>query len=237
MPLKRSLTAIALLTVALHGFGQETIQKKDRINDDVIEKFQVLKTNEDVRDGLYFAYYHRKNLLVRGAYKMGKKSGKWYFFSPVGKLLEMYDYTYGALRFEAQDNPEQSISYLIDQKISDTDRITKPVKIGGRYFGYLPYLGLYKTPFNPYQYNTLSSVAIIELLISPLGRLADYKIRVIVPFIGYDQTTTMDLSLLKEEDKLFIPATFNGEPILSRIEIRCRVTEYGGLDFLYNNAF
>lgn len=238
MPLKRFLTAIVFLAGTIHCFGQETVEKKHRINDDVTEKFQVLKTNEDVKNGLYIAYYHRpKHLLVRGTYQMDKKSGKWYFFSPLGKLLEMYDYTYGALRFEAQDSPEQSISYLIDQKISDTDRITKPVKIGGRYFGYLPYLGLYKTPFNPYQYNTVGTVAIIELLISPLGRLADYKIHVVSQFMQYDQTTTMDINLLKEEDKQFIPGTFNGEPILSRIVIRCRVTEDGGLDFLYNNAF
>ncbi|MBS1524069.1 MAG: hypothetical protein JST19_00380 [Bacteroidetes bacterium] len=233
------ISAIIILSGTVQCLGQEVIGKKDRLNDDITEKFFVLKDSTEIKNGQYAAYYHRKHIVAYGIYNNGKKAGKWRFFDPNGRIMEMYDYSTRTLQFEAKDNPVGNISYLLDKNVSDTDRITKPVKIGGRYFGYLPYLGLFKTPFDPSQYTTYGAAAVVELLISPMGRLADFKIHVASNFLDYDQTITMSLGLLKEEDKEFIPATFNGEPVLSRIVIRCKVTDDGGLDFLYNfnNAY
>ncbi|HVW16227.1 MAG TPA: hypothetical protein VHB54_20515 [Mucilaginibacter sp.] len=239
MTCKIIITATIVLISSIKCRGQEVIEKKDRLNDDVIEKFMVLKDSSTVKNGQYNAFYHRKHLVAHGVYDHGKKVGKWRFFDPNGRTMQLYDYNSHLLQYEAKDNPVGNISYLLDKTVSDTDRITKPVKIGGRYFGYLPYLGLFKTPFDPAQFSTYGAAAVIELLISPMGRLADFKIHVASNFLDYDQTITMSLGLLSEEDKEFIPATFNGEPVLSRIVIRCKVTDDGGLDFLYNfdNAY
>jgi hypothetical protein len=187
-----------------------------------------------VRHGLYQAFYKRKHLVAQGLYTMGAKTGSWHFFNRADKLMQLYDYSAAALKYEARQSQASYIRYLVDETITDSDRITKPVKVGGRYYGYLPYLELYKTPFDPYQYNIYGGQAVIELLISPLGRLAGYKVHAVCPMMDFDQTIEMDVNLLKEEDREFIPATLNFKPIISRILVRCRITDDGGLDFLYS---
>jgi len=232
MLIKKILSAVIAILYITNSFAQETVEKKNRINEDVTEIFHVLKGNEQLKDGLYQAFYKRKTAIVSGNYTKGKKTGVWYFYNTKGNVLQVYDYTTDSLKYEAREYNNSSLRYKIDKVINDTDKITKPIKAGGRYYGYLPYLGLYKTSFSPYQYNTYGSAAEIELLISPLGRLADYKVRMVSPWLDYDQTIEMDLNLFSEEDKKFIPATFNGQPILSRIIVTCQVTPSGGLDFI-----
>ncbi|MGZ3764244.1 MAG: hypothetical protein ACXVA2_06250, partial [Mucilaginibacter sp.] len=213
-------------------FGQETVEKKNRLTDDVIEKFHVLKANEGIKSGLYQALYKRKTPIAVGNYTKGKKTGVWRFYNPRGNLFQTYNFDKDSLKYEAREDISSSLRYLIDKEISDTDKVTKPMKIGGRYYGYLPYLAMYKIPFDPYRYGVPNCVAIVELLISPMGRLAEYKVRSVCSIFDYDQTITLDVNLFKEQDKQFIPATYNGEPVLSRIIIRCRITDSGGLDFL-----
>ena len=233
MYLKKILLLIFNLLYIINCFAQEMIQKKNRINDNVIEKFQVAKDNDQIKDGPYEAMYRRKVPVAMGNYTKGKKTGSWRFYDPNGKLMQIYDYDNHELKYEAKEYTAISdFYYAIDKEISDTDKITKPIKAGGRYYGYLPYLGMYKLPFNPYEYGTNGCVAIVELLISPLGRLASFKVRTACSLLEYDQSITLNTKLFKEEDRQFIPATFNGEPILSRIIIRCRVTQDGGLEFM-----
>jgi len=85
-------------------------------------------------------------------------------------------------------------------------------------------------PFDSFGVNTDTFEANIELLISPLGRLAEYKVHLISQVYQYDHTITMDVHLLDREDQVFIPATLNGKPIVSRIIIKCSATS-DGLDF------
>jgi hypothetical protein len=232
MPLKKILLFIISFFCLINCFAQETIERKNRLNDNVIEKFDALKDNEEIRNGSYQALYKRKTPVAMGNYLKGKKIGLWRFYDPKGKLMQIYDYDKKLLKYEAPEYTNSSdFWYIVDKEVSDTDKITKPIKAGGRYYGYLPYLGLYKIPFNPYEYGTPGCVAVIELLISPLGRLADYKVRAACPVFDYDQTVNISVNLFKEEDKQFIPATYNGEPVLSRIIIKCRLTDSGGLDF------
>jgi hypothetical protein len=212
--------------------AQETIEKKNRLSDNVTEQFTVVKTDEQLKDGPYQAVYKRKTPIAMGNYTKGKKTGLWRFYDSKSKLMQIYNYDKDSLKYEAHEYANASdFWYAIDKEIADTDKVTKPIKAGGRYYGYLPYLGLYKIPFNPYEYGTSGCVAAIELLISPLGRLAEYKVHAFCSLLEYDQTVRMDVNLFKEEDKKFIPATYNGEPVLSRIIIKCRVTESGSLDF------
>jgi hypothetical protein len=55
--------------------------------------------------------------------------------------------------------------------------------------------------------------------------------------MDYTQTLKMDLNFFKEEDKQFIPATFNHEPIMCRIIIKCRINEDGLLVFRYYDEY
>ena len=231
--LKNFLTLVCFLCCLTDCFAQETVEKKNRINDDVIEKFQVLKNQQDVRNGPYEAFYKRRVPVAQGAYTNNKKTGMWRFYDPKGKLMQVYDYDSKTIRYEAKEYTQTSDFYYgVDREITDTDKVIKPIKVGGRYFGYLPYLGLYQPPFNPYEWGTDGCVAIVELLISPLGRLADFKVRTNCSLIQYDQTITMQVKLFKEEDRQFIPATYNGQPILSRIIMRCKMRTNGELELM-----
>jgi hypothetical protein len=230
MFLKNLFCFIFILCIS-NCFAQDTVEKSNHLTNDVTEKFSVLKSDGATKQGLYAAYYRRKSLIVKGNFDMGKKAGQWFFYSPTGVPLEVFDYDKNVLRYEAHEDTKSYLRYLIDKELTDSDRVSKPIKIGGRYFGYLPYLGLYRTPLDVDAYTASSFVAVIELLVSPLGRLADYKVRLVSDLLQYDQTTHMDINLFSEEDKEFLPATLNGEPILSRIVIKCRLLDGGKLDF------
>jgi hypothetical protein len=230
MPLKKNLTLLLSFFCVIYCSAQQKAQKKNRINDRVTEIFTVLKDSQEVNDGPYEALYNRKTPLAMGNYTKGKKTGLWRFYDPKGKLMQIYNYDMDSIRYEAREYLKSSdFWYTIDQQISDTDKVTKPIKVGGRYYGYLPYLGAYKIPFDPYSYGTDDCMALVQLLISPLGRLAEYKVRSLCS--DYDKTITLDIHLFREEDRKFIPATFNGQPVVSTIMIRCRLTRDGGLDF------
>jgi len=229
--MKKILPFIFILFLITTCFAQDTIQKSNRLTDKLIEKFYVIKDNQQIKQGPYIALYKRKIPIAIGHFTKGKKSGLWYFYNINRALFQVYNYDKDSLRYEAREDINSNFRYLVDKELTNTDRVTKPIKAGGRYYGYLPYLGLYQTPFDPYYYGTSGCGAIIELLISPLGRLASYKVRVVSGELEFDQTVSMDVSLFKEEDRKFIPATYNGEPILSRIIISCRVTQGGGLNF------
>lgn len=216
----------------MNCFAQDHLEKKDRLTDHVTERFHVLKSDENIKDGLYQAVYRRKTAVASGNYTNGKKTGLWYFYNTKGLVIQTYNYSKDMLQYEAREDSTSNFRYLIDKVITDTDRVTKPIKPGGRYYGYLPYLGLFKTPFDPYQYSTEGYVAVIELLVSPLGNLADYKVYLASEWTNdYNQTVHMSINLLKKEDRKFIPATFNGEPIQSRVVIKCRLDRDGGLVF------
>jgi len=232
MYLKKLLPGIFILFFITNCFSQETIERKNRLTDNVIEKFHVVKNNEQIKEGLYQALFKHKIAIASGNYVNGKKTGRWYFYDTKQNVLQIYNYNKDSILYEAREDTTSSIRYLIDKVISDTDKVTKPIKVGGRYYGYLPYLGLYKIPFDPYEYGTFNLAAVVELLISPLGRLAEYKVHLFTTYDKYNPITTMDIHLFKEEDRKFIPATYNGEPVLSRILISCRITTDGGLDFL-----
>jgi hypothetical protein len=133
------------------------------------------------------------------------------------------------LLFEAKEDTSSSLRYFVDKKLDSTSTVTKPLKVGGRYYGYLPYLNLFTVPkdLRDVSYDLFSGV--VELLISPYGRLADYKVHLTA--LNFKRTINMNINLPNEEDMVFIPATLNGEPISSRVVIKCYVTNSGHLDF------
>jgi hypothetical protein len=210
----------------------ETITKKDWLTDGVREKYSVLKSDGQTREGLYEAIYSPTGAVIaKGNYTDGKKTGTWQFLDIYQRIVEVFDYTRVKLLGEEPVDrlSRQYIQYAFDVKPRDTDRLTKPIRIGGRCFGYIPYLQIFKLSraYNDVDSRQLS--AHIELLISPGGRLADLKVHIVTPD-GYDNVTSFSPDIFSEEDKQFVPATFNGKPIMSRIFLACRVTDAGTLD-------
>jgi hypothetical protein len=227
------LKAITLLIVTLFfinaALAQETVERSHKINAHITEKLTVLKSDKSTRQGLYQMIYNKTYALANGRFENDKKVGIWRFYTPAGHLLQNYDYTKKEFLYEAPEDTTSNLRYFVDKQLTDSDRTTKPLKIGGRYFGYLPYLKLFRLPANLMDISREASIAVVELLVSPGGRLAYFKVTI---YSGnFSKTFNMNVNVLPEEDKVFVPATVNGEPIGCRIVSRCFIDDDGTLIF------
>lgn len=222
---------IILLLYFDSSFAQDTVEQKNRLSESVIERFFVLKADKKTKQGPYRALLKRRTIVAAGYYSKDKKTGTWNFYKQDGSLCETYNYDTNEITFEAPVYTTDDLGYQIDDTVKKTDRVTRPLKIGGCYYGFIPYVNLFKLPFDSYGVNTDSFNAYVELLISPLGRLADYKVHLLSALYDYNRTFSLDVHLFAEPDQKFIPATFNGKPVLSRIIIRCIIAGNDSLDF------
>jgi hypothetical protein len=211
--------------------AQDTVERKNKLTDSVTERFYVLKSDKETKEGPYQALYQRKTVIASGYFIKGKKKGTWHFYNTRGKLIQRYNYDAKMLTFVGPAYSVAGVGFLFDEKMQKGDRLTRPMKIGGDYYGLLPYITLFQLPFDTFGINTYYFDASVELLVSPLGRLAEYKVRLTSDFYDYDRSFNMDVNLLSDEDRTFIPATLNDKPILSRIIIKCLVKWNGDLDF------
>lgn len=222
---------MALMLCINYCFAQDIVERKNKLTDFVTERYQtIIQTNKQVKQGIYRAFFDKKILIAMGSYVNDKKTGTWHFFDRTGKQLENYNYDTNKLTYEAPEDSVSNIRYIIDNKITDADLVTKPVRPGGRYYGYVPYLRAFKLPSDMEDAGQALDV-ILELLVSPGGRLADYKIH--IRYLNDEKDLmvfNVNTDLIADEDKVFIPATFNNQPISSRILIRCYITRSNGID-------
>jgi hypothetical protein len=218
------------LFFSISSFSQDSTRKKNRLTSTITETFYVLKNNEQIKNGLYQATYMHHTALASGNYLNNVKTGIWHFYDLNGLLVENFDFIKGKLLYERPDDllSAQQIRYAFDDAITDSALITKPVKPGGRYFGYLPFITIYKLSDDFVGTDLSAFTAVLELLISPQGRLADFKVHIKTD--DFERVTSFSTELFNDEAKRFIPATINGTPVISRIFVRCRITSNGELD-------
>lgn len=228
--MKKYILLVIIILFAGNMFAQETIKQKDRLTASVIEDYNVLKTDKQTKQGRYMAVFERKTALAFGDYTNNQKTGIWRFFDTGGKLTQIFDYNRSMILYEepADSLNQTKIMYVFDTKFKDTDYVTKPIKIGGRCYGYIPYLKFYVLPQDFYNIDPSQIFAVLEVLVSPGGRLAEFKIH--IKYQGDEWITTFSPELIDEEDKIFVPATLNHEPILSRIFIKCSIGYDSRLD-------
>ncbi|OKS85555.1 hypothetical protein [Mucilaginibacter polytrichastri] len=226
--MKRLYIYLLAFLLPVCSLAQETVIIKRKLTGDVKEHVSVLKSDNKIREGLYQAIIGSKNALASGKYTNNVKTGVWSFYDTGNHLVQRFNYTTNTLLYEAPEDTTSNCRYLVDRTLSDTDHTTKPVIRGGRFYGYIPYLKLFRLPPDMRDINTEVVVTTIELLVSPGGRLADYVVHFQAQ--NYDRKVSFNIDLLSEEDKTFVPATINGEPISCRIFIRCFLTAGGDLD-------
>lgn len=222
-PLRKLIICIGLLITQYHCFAQETVERSRKLTPEVTEKYHVLKSDYNIMLGVYAAYL-KKVLIAAGNYDKNEKIGTWTFFDIKGKVSQRFDYNKRILVYEARQDSTSNIRYVVDDSLTKNPQFTRPVRIGGNYYGYLPYVNLIKLPPSASGLNNLTDRATMELLITPLGRLAEYKLR--VSPVGAsnqddDLVLSINLDLLTDDDKMFVPATLNNEPISVRIIIPC----------------
>jgi len=231
--LKNIILFIAGIFFVNSCLAQETAQKGKWLTDSVYEAYTVLKTDKNMKHGAYQALFLKKTSVAAGDYNNNTKTGLWNFYNEKGQLQQTYNYTTKSFDFLTAADTTTYLHYVMDKKITPADKVTMPVKLGGTYYGYIPYLHLFEVPrkiYNMVQINKDYIEVLVELLISPGGRLADYKIslninkRLLKAF-------NMNRNLPDPADVVFIPATVNGEPVTSRILINAYITDDNHLDF------
>ena len=230
--LKRLLLLFTTLLFINNCFAQDTIEIKRKLTSRVTEVFKALASDVNTRQGLFNALYKNKVVIATGMYKDDKRVGLWKFSAPDGTILQTYDYMNNRFLYEAPEDSTSKLRYFADKEFKEGDKVAKPVKIGGRYYGFLPYLTLFTLPKDLRDIDREEYTAIVELLVSPGGRLADYKVHLLIGNTAEAfRTVNMNIKLPDPADMVFKPATLNGDPIACRISIRCVLTSSGHLDF------
>ena len=222
-----------ILTMVFCGvqvcLAQTEVIRKNKMTSVVTEKYNtVITADRQLKQGQYQALYNKKVVLAQGKYADDNRVGLWRFFDKKQRPIQVFNYDTGKLIFEAPEDETSNFKYQIESKITDSIIITKPIKEGGRYFGYLPYLRFFKLPSDLQGYNTDDVKVVIELFISSMGRLAEFKIHIIAPY--YNEAFSVDTEKLFPEDRTFMPATYNNGPISSHIFISCYINKHGELD-------
>jgi hypothetical protein len=231
MFLRKAILPIIIIFCVCNCYAQDTVKQRNRLTASVVETFFVLKSDKQTKQGLYQAVYKHNIPLASGKYVNNKRVGVWHFYDLNGSLVENFDYDRNALLYEKPDDilTETRIQYSFDaDSIKNSDRLTKPIKPGGRCFGYIPYLKVFKLSDDYLGTDPRLFIGVLELLISPGGRLADFKIH--IKSEDSERITTFSTELIAPEDKVFVPATVNSAPIISRIFVRCRLNDDGELD-------
>lgn len=225
------LFTLLLLGVTLSTFAQVTQKKDEKLVQDVREEYSVLADSPSVKHGLYQAIYKKKTAIASGRYNRGKRVGIWHFYSKKGILLQNYDYDKHAILFSSAVDTMRAVRYIIDDEIKPGDAIAAPVKPGSVYFGYMAYVKQIAIPpdLGVIDYSILTGV--VELLVSPGGRLADFKIRVVSPNGFINKVADMPLDSLTEEEKVFLPASKNGNSVGMTVIITCNFDSRGRIYF------
>lgn len=222
-PVRKLLICIGLLITNYCCFAQETVERSRKLTPEVTEKYNVLKSDYNVMQGMYAAYL-KKVLIAAGNYNKNVKTGTWTFFNAKGKVTQRFNYDKLTLIYESPQDSTSNLRYVVDDSLKNNPLFSRPVRIGGNYYGYLPYVNVIKLPQSVSNLNNLTDRVTMELLITPLGRLAEYKLR-ISPVGAQNQdddvVLNINLNLLTAEDKIFVPATLNNEPTAVRIIIPC----------------
>jgi hypothetical protein len=220
---KSLLIFICTAFIVSSARAQETLPVEQKLPNKLLAVYNILKTDPNVKQGLFQIRRDKKIALVSGVYDHNKKIGTWHYFNVQGTLVQNYNYDVNRLTYEEPQAKNSKITYAFDKALKDTDLITRPIKIGGWYYGFMPYLTIFKKPTDIRDIGDNEIVATIELLISPGGHLADYSIHLVSNIYNYNQTLNVNLNLLTEEEKTFVPATLNSEPVASRMIIPCKI--------------
>ncbi|WP_295771875.1 hypothetical protein [uncultured Mucilaginibacter sp.] len=225
---------IILSFIILNVFAQETVERSRKLTPGVTERYRVLKSDYSVLNGQYAAYL-KKTLIAAGLYDHNQKKATWTFFDKKGKLTQRYNYDRDSLIYEAAPDSNQHIMYIVDDSLNNNPRFTRPIRVGGSYYGFLNYVNLVRLPKDYWSISNDMASVTMELLISPYGRLAEFKVRIKparpVPYQD-DALLNLNIKLLSDEDKVFVPATLNNERVAVRMVIPCRFTGADRLEML-----
>lgn len=216
----RQLLLAVTLSVALQSaFGQDHQTNKKTLSRHLREVYDVLKSNWRIKDGKYTVVNDAGQVVVKGAYSNGKKSGIWSYYDNDGKLVQQYDFSDDSLLLS--DNDSLSIvrtDFRIPQGIDDTSKLQPPYKIGGPEYGFFL---LYDERDIPPTVKSTSGKAVMTyvLTIDEKGNLENYSLI----FGGENFNDIVERHSAKglpAEALEYSAAKINGRPVRSQILYR-----------------
>ena len=103
--MKKLLYTLLFFTYAFSSFAQDAPKKKiiktyyqqmtrkgDLKDGTIKEEYQVLESDEEIRDGFYKKYDYDESLLIEGFYLNDEKNGQWKYYHNNGKIKEENNY-------------------------------------------------------------------------------------------------------------------------------------------------
>ena len=209
---------IALVLSSTWGYAQETVKRSSDINGLIFEKFNVLKTDKKIKQGEYTATI-QGNVIAQGNYTNGKRSGDWTFYSPRGKKpIQIFNYDQN--KFTLLDSVDMRGPSYIVETTNPSDVISPPVKIGGS--GGIFALTTSRIELRGLTRGELPGVIKLTLkhtlIINQTGQIVDH----LVEATGDNhmaKTLHLNDVTFDPEVARFIPATVNGQPVMSKVVI------------------
>jgi hypothetical protein len=178
----------------------------------------VLKADKKIREGEYIAKTN-DHLLATGNYHNGKRVGIWKFLDKKGKAIQSYNYDTDKLEFN-DTTDVRNIRYYFSDSLKTGDKVIYPVKIGGMFYGYAPFL---------YDELDLSRTIIREMggpvevtcqhifSINDKGDLIKHEVLAIAN--GASKLYELNDSRFSDEFKRFTRAVINQHPVASKLII------------------
>jgi len=232
--MRRAVLLTLLMCISLSIYAQETILETGKYAPGITEQYHVLKSDPKIKHGIYQAFLNKKTVIASGMYNQGKKSGTWHFYNSAGKAIQHYNFDTNKPLYLVNDElPPNRVQYEFLPKPLDTDSLNLPIKIGGVLYGYAPYINKFKVKTKA-EYVEGSLFGILQILVSPAGRLAECKLLIHAKIWKDNQwlpdvidSYVLNSELLSEDDKLFVPGTVNKQAVPSTIFIYCSIKATG----------
>jgi hypothetical protein len=184
--------------------SDSTVTKTRFLSSGLKETSTALKTSKNVKNGPS-EISDDKGILAQGAYKDGKRYGRWRFFR-TDTVEQIYNYTTGKVNYNL---PDPTLTAVFDNsKVGDT--VTNPIKIGGKTYGFkhLCEALAFHVRIDPGRYDLF-----FVLVLDSAGKLT--KATAKITAVNYNQEMPIELNWLGPEDFEFVPGEINGKKVPS----------------------
>jgi len=205
----KNLILSLVMLLSLKTWAQETVMRTTHPNYVFTEKYEVLKSDKKIRQGVYKVFFNDTTIVAEGYYTNNMRTGLWNFYNARGKMVQSFDYDLNQLDIKDTADAKYVKTYI--SNLSPTDTISPALKIGGFFFGYYNYNSLNRdlglTLRNNFGRDDYKLTHILTL--DAVGKVTQHQ--VYVNMDGKEKMFDLDISKLTDEDRTFIPTKVNGK--------------------------
>ncbi|GGE68018.1 hypothetical protein EV200_108218 [Pedobacter psychrotolerans] len=216
--MKTLLTAL-LLIFTLSAFAQKsdsTIFRSNNIRDRFLERYTVLKSNKNIKNGFAEILFNQKQI-ASGYYQNNERVNQWKFYFLSGEVEQIYNYSTKKVEFEFES---KSTTYHLEN-VKEGDEIIYPVKIGGAY-GAILVMNKISSPVTDLRNKSGKYQVSNSYYLDELGNVTKLEQKVVGS--NYSNTKIIDRNLFRPEELACNPGYVNGKPVKSTITISHHLT-------------